>query len=82
MKAWPCSQSIFLNDTKIIDLKPLSALKKLTYLALSDTSVSDLVPLKNLTRLKQLELNPWESLHEKFPVGCLVEGGTFVCRRR
>jgi small subunit ribosomal protein S1 len=24
--------------------------------------------------LKQLELNPWESLHEKFPVGCTVEG--------
>jgi len=24
--------------------------------------------------LKQLELNPWESLHEKFPVGCVVEG--------
>jgi small subunit ribosomal protein S1 len=24
--------------------------------------------------LKQLELNPWESLHEKFPVGSMVEG--------
>ena len=24
--------------------------------------------------LKQLELNPWESLHEKFPVGSTVEG--------
>jgi small subunit ribosomal protein S1 len=24
--------------------------------------------------LKQLELNPWESLHEKFPVGSVVEG--------
>ncbi len=24
--------------------------------------------------LKQLELNPWESLHEKFPVGSIVEG--------
>ncbi len=24
--------------------------------------------------LKQLESNPWETLHEKFPVGCVVEG--------
>ncbi len=24
--------------------------------------------------LKQLETNPWESLHEKFPVGAIVEG--------
>ena len=24
--------------------------------------------------LKQLESNPWESLHEKFPVGAIVEG--------
>ena len=24
--------------------------------------------------LKQLDLNPWESLHEKFPVGSIVEG--------
>ena len=24
--------------------------------------------------LKQLESNPWETLHEKFPVGSVVEG--------
>ena len=47
---------LWLNNTEVIDLEPLSRLIWLEWLALAQTQVSDLTPLEGLRELRSLDL--------------------------
>jgi internalin A len=56
-KTLSTSSVILLYNTQLADLKPLSTLTHLTYLALRHNQVTDLKPLSTLTNLTRLDLS-------------------------
>ena len=50
-------KSLWLDDTKVVDLSPLAGLKNLERIFLHNTQVVDLSPLAGVKNLKQLGLN-------------------------
>jgi internalin A len=57
MGRFSCLRELYLNENKIIDVKPLAALTSLTALDLGGTQVRDLVPVAALINLTTLYLS-------------------------
>ena len=49
-------ERLYLNETPVIDIKPVAGLTNLTALDLSETPVIDIKPLAGLTKLLSVDL--------------------------